>query len=187
MNYENYEILLSTTHIYSLIDSASRADFLESQLQHSHYPQVQPFKSCVEACHRASETLFTLVFSVEFGSRCFAYGIYMFSWYNPATWPTDCADSHLTNSLFSSYILFHSLSLSLLVVGARECLTLTESHNVTPFSHPWHGFSCQLVTIMTLATQIEDPVGWGESLYPSYLQKPQLWLKIRGPPWITCC
>lgn len=27
-------------------------------------------------------TLFTLVFSVEFATRCFAYGIFMFSWYN---------------------------------------------------------------------------------------------------------
>ena len=33
-----------------------------------------------------AKTLFTLVFSAEFGARCFAYGINMFNWHNTATW-----------------------------------------------------------------------------------------------------
>ena len=40
-------------------------------------------------CPQAAKTLFTLVFSVEFGTRCFAYGIYMFNWYNSASWLTN--------------------------------------------------------------------------------------------------
>ena len=32
------------------------------------------------------ETLFTIVFTFEYGVRCFAFGIYMFNWYNSDPW-----------------------------------------------------------------------------------------------------
>lgn len=34
-----------------------------------------------------TETLFTIIFTAEFSTRCFAYGIYMFAWFNTVARP----------------------------------------------------------------------------------------------------